>query len=62
MGDRRPRPVCAACNGPADEGRCPTCRQWRGRPPQGPGPSGDVLLAIAALLILVWVALLVIAR
>jgi hypothetical protein len=57
-----PRPVCAACNNPADEGRCPTCRRWRSRPPQGPGPSGDALLVIAAVLLLAWIVLLAIAR
>jgi hypothetical protein len=57
-----PRPVCAACGNPADEGRCPTCRQWRSDPPHGPGPSGDALLVIAAVLLLAWTVLLAVAH
>lgn len=57
-----PRPVCAGCSNPADEGRCPTCRGWRTGPPQGPGPSGDTLLVIAAVLLLAWIVLLAVAR
>ncbi|NHC45299.1 hypothetical protein [Motilibacter aurantiacus] len=58
--DRRsPRPVCAACNSPVDEGNCPTCRRWRPEPPSG--PSSALLLGIAAVLLVVWVALLALA-
>jgi hypothetical protein len=56
--DRRsPRPVCAACNSPIDEGNCPTCRRWRPEPPSG-GPSPMLLAAIAGGLLLIWVVLL----
>ncbi|RKS72690.1 hypothetical protein CLV35_2939 [Motilibacter peucedani] len=54
------RPVCAACNRPADEGSCPTCRGYRTGPPEGGGPSGSVLLAVAAGLLALWVVLLLV--
>lgn len=54
---RRPRLVCASCNGPVDEGRCPTCR--RNRPTVGPDTavSPSLLLVAIALLLVVWLVL-----
>ncbi|RZS90054.1 hypothetical protein EV189_1837 [Motilibacter rhizosphaerae] len=59
--DGRARPVCAACGGPADEGRCSTCRPFRNRPPEDHG-RGPALLALAAALLVTWVGLLLLAH
>ena len=53
----RLRPVCAGCNRPADLGSCPTCRGYRPDPPEGGGPTA-LLLAVGAVLLTLWIALL----
>ncbi len=41
--------VCAACAGPVDEGRCPTCRAARAHLHASPGVAHQALAALAAL-------------
>ncbi|WP_019629205.1 hypothetical protein [Actinomadura atramentaria] len=49
--------ICAHCSHPVSEGRCPSCRAVRARM-HGDGPSIPPVLVLAALLALLFGALL----